>query len=483
MSSNLRLGGPGSTTPVAKDPKQKTDSTKPPVRGRSIFFGNVNRNSTIPSIKITSVRYVPSNLRVLRQESIVDVLFFSVIALIGWSFGIVPWVTVIVHVVSSLISTVVVTASPGDKRSAEGRSVILCACASLALLTDGLFVAQIICKALDAHEEEPKLFATGADSHDLVEVSALVAAHVTSFAAAVYRTRRVTTDMEVDLSFASLGAAFAFSLLYVVWVFDFDWSSGLTLHFQVSCLLLVASISDMICTFSERLTFLLSVRPVIQTIAATFAYVSLVMSISLLFEDNVSLYFLTHHYAHVFGRVQAILILSFVFSTMVHRTVTTSPYRMARAHFVVGTGCGGTPASVGQVEKFAATVVSSLYISMYVLPTLIGVVSLFGDHTPALSRFTLLVYASWLTCRLWIQATAFQIGLFLTASVVGIIVDLLVVVDIIMWSDAFVLHNRGTAETLVSVFVVVTSGIVNTVCVAYYFYVWQKWKTQKHHCD
>lgn len=400
---------------------------------------------------------------VAQSACFTDVLFFALVAAGGFAVDALPLVTVAVHLVTSLLSGLVLTFTPsGDSSAREKAAVCACACATLASLTDALFVFHHFT------EDGPSNFAYGARSDDPIVATALVATHATSFFAAGYRLRRFTADLEVDAGFTSLGISIAASFVYVAWLTDLLGSSGRVLyaHFLGACVLFVVNVVDLILVFASQRT-----RRRVWLIAAAATvvqYLFLVSNVSVLlgdlsFGDDV-LNFLTHHYASDIAKAQAVVITLLSFSATAYRSVATAPEEDWRVEEGEPRVRVKTPASTAEVEWFSAFVVGAVYFASTVFPTVSYVVVFFGDRTPNFSRFAVLLYVTLLTLRFWIQARAVQVSMFVTASVVGIITDCAVVLDTFLLNEGYVLHARGDPETVVVTSVASGSAFVSALC-------------------
>lgn len=404
---------------------------------------------------------------VAQSASFTDVLFFALVAAGGFAVGALPFVTVAVHLVTSLLSGLVLAFTPsGDQSAREKAAVCACACAALALLTDALFVFQFLSEANRAGG--PTNFAYGARTDDSIVSTALVAAHATACFAAGYRLRRFTADLEVDAGFASLGISVAASFTYVAWLTDFFGSTGRVLyaHFLGASALFVANVVDLILAFASlrarRRAWLVS------AVATVVQYLFLVSNVSVLLGDlslgDDVLNFLTHHYASDLAKAQAVVITLFSFGATAYRSVATAPEEDWRVEEGEPRVRVKTPATTAEVEWFSAFVVGAVYLASTVFPTVCYVVVFFGDKTPNFSRFAVLAYVTLLTLRFWIQARAVQVSMFVTASTVGILLDAAVVVDTLLWREGVALHARGDPETVVITAVASGSALISALC-------------------
>jgi hypothetical protein len=415
-----------------------------------------------------------STSKSLNEEHITDLLFYGVVFIFGVWFKTVPWASVLVHGVSSIVAIICLTTLKQTVRAHEQVSVVVSTCSSAAGLTDALFIVQLVCRATGNGDDEPSAFAFGTKADDTILLSVLLALHATSVLAAVYRIRRVSSDLNTEPTLTSLGIAIASSLVYLVWNTDINGPAGQILHPHTitTGVLCIVTIVDVIVTFADGDR---SRRHAwwIAAVGLALQYVVLLLSITY-FMDDINLgkttsSILSHHYSGQFAKVQAIGILTVYTVSTAYRTLAAAPRSTARSGYVESSDVIiRTPASNADIEPFASGVATVTYIALATLPFTTAVIALFGDRNPALSRFSLLLYVSFLSLRLWIQARTTQPWLLFTTSILGILLDAFVCVDIVIISDGLVLYERNKIETYTLLVIATTSTIVCIVHLSHY---------------
>jgi hypothetical protein len=418
-------------------------------------------------ISLERGEFIAASVGVLFDECMNDALFFVAIVCIGLSFNNVAWIPAIVHGATSTVSALAVTLAP-SKRIARCRvSVCVSTCITVAALADSLCIAQLVCRSLDEDEGQPVFFSIGAQTHHPIALTILISAHATSFVAAVYRLRRTSLDLGAHSSFTALGATLGASFVYLVWIADGGGLAGRVFHthFYVGVAFVILSLVDVITAFGTPHRSVWWIAAVVLVVQ----YVVLVSNISVLFGDlafaeGISSA-LTHHFDRRFAKAQAAWISTVLVCSNAYKTVTMAPktvYISELTSFVAR-----TPAVNSAVEPFAAFVICMVNFAFTTFPTLCGAVALFGNDAPQLSRFVLLMYVSLLSLRFWIQSNAAQVWLFVLVSVLGVVLDGVVFINILYFGKNVATTNRGEAETAIILTASLGSTIVSLICLMY----------------
>ena len=208
------------------------------------------------------------------------------------------------------------------------------------------------------------------------------------------------------------------------------------------------------------------------TLSVTLFVVYLVLAVNLtrVFEEQFSLGpfgddLATHPYDSLCGKLQCAGVVGIIVGLLAGRVAKTCPKTTestkSKGHRV------RTPATLSGVEPFASVCVALSRQGLVVLPLLCSVVALFGDATPAVSRFVLLLYGSSLSLRFWIQSVTVQTWLFVATASLGLFLDVFIALDIGLGDRQVLLHERGGFETYAVTLVSSASACIDTLCLAH----------------
>jgi hypothetical protein len=434
----------------------------------------------------------------LQEEFFTDVLFFVCVFVLGLITGLTPWITVSVHALTSLAAGVILFFPDNSDVSKKNQAVILTLCASLAALVDALFIVQTICHALDMFDGEPTRFALNTRTNDTMLITVFAAAHATSGASAVYRARRSTGWTNAQMSKASMGVVFAASLVYVIWVSDFlgPYGTVRSFHFGMALLLFLLTLVELGFTLANNRDIDRQVWW-INGVLLIVRYVLFVSNVSVLIDDKIVSVF-SHQYHHRFGKAQGAALSGIVVAAAVSRVMLTTPASLeCRESLKSSDSCQKTPAANADLEPVAYTIVTTIRLSGNIFPTTLALIAVFGSRDHSLSGFGLLLYVTFLHLRFWVQARSVQTWLFLSTSVLGIVVDVIVLfIDFRRWTirgsnvlnaelkytpdPSSFIYARDTTESVIITCIAVKCTFISVICIAHSASQFHKHRRSKH---
>lgn len=398
----------------------------------------------------------------------VDVVFFVCVLACGLIFDSFPVATVVSHLVlSGACAAACLFVSRSRLNDLILTAFIVFSCTVTGLL-DCLFVVQTACLYSGGPDEEtrPSRLGVPVDDDETV-LFVLVSAHVTSAGAAVYRACVAHARMGVDANAALVGAAPAATMLYAAWIVDAGRESFFRAHFLIFILFLAVTVLDAALELG-RVRFSKTHAWWILSVTLFAVYIFLVVNVTRVFEDFSLGGFgddlMTHPYESLCGKLQCVGVLGVVVGLLAARVARTCPKNdlsRLKEHNI------RTPAALSDVEPFASVCVALSRQGLVVLPLVCSVVALFGDATPAVSRFVLLLYGSSLSLRFWIQSATLQTWLFVTTASLGLLLDAVVGLDIGLGDREVLLRERGGFETYAITFVATASACIGVVCLAH----------------
>lgn len=426
-----------------------------------------------PSIELdfhASLRKKSVEGKTLTELFFVDVVFFVCVLTTGLAFGVVPVATVVAHLVFSTACATSCLFVPRSRLNDIVLTVVVVFACTVTGLLDCLFVVQTACLYGAPSREDTRPSRLGAAvGDDSTVLFVLASAHLISGGAAVYRACVAHARLGVDPNAALVGAAPAATCMYVTLVVDAGRESFLRAHVVLFLLLLAITLLDAAFALGKTR---FSKNHAWWTLSVTLfvVYLVLVVNVTRIFEEQFSLGpigddLATHPYDSLCGKLQCAGVVGIIVGLLAGRVAKTCPKTTestkSKGHRV------RTPATLSGVEPFASVCVALSRQGLVVLPLLCSVVALFGDATPAVSRFVLLLYGSSLSLRFWIQSVTVQTWLFVATASLGLFLDVFIALDVGLGDRQILLHERGGFETYAVTFVSSASACIDTLCLSH----------------
>ena len=408
------------------------------------------------------------NGKTLTELFFVDTVFFVIVSVCGLFLEAFPTMTVAVHLSLSTVCALCDLFVGRSRKNDPTLTAFFVFSCTVTGLVDGLFVVQTACRYSESSNDvvtRPSRFGIGVV--DLTTLFVLVSTHVVSIGGGVYRACIAHERTGVDVSATLVGATVASASIYVTWIVDLGHELKLRTHLLLFLLILVVTIMDAVLALG-RTRFSKTQAWWILSVTLFFVYIVLVLNVTRVFEDVTLGAFgddlTTHPYDSLCGKLQCVGVVGFLVGLLAARVNKTCPKIEDRG--IRGTRIR-TPAALNDVEPFASACVALLRQGLVVLPLLCSMVALFGDATPEISRFVLLLYGSSLSLRFWLQSKTVHTWLFVTVASFGLVLDALVGLGIGFGDREVLLKKRGHLETVVVTLVAASSACLSILCLAH----------------
>ena len=384
-----------------------------------------------------------------------DVIFHACVLTFGLVVGDVHWITVVTHIFSSSACVCLAFFGRSTTTSTNASATLASFLVTITLVFDGLCVLQSVCDEIDETGYAPTALAFSAGKGGLVVFFVVVSVHVISCGAATVRLLKCHEWFTKSNQFISSGITSASICVYILWNMNFGVSDGqiLRIHVFVFVIFLMISVVDCIALFRLKKQSKHHAWWIASCVLC-FTYVINVVNFSRVFEEDFAkghmASFLTHPYSSLCGRIQSVALLTLISGSIFFRIKQTLPKENG-CHVVDvdGKTCIKAPASLAKVEPFASLCVTVANACVAILPLTCSIVAVFGDYTPMISRFVLLVYGSSLSLRFWMVSKTTNTLFFVIVNALGILTDLLVGLDVVFFQNGVVLEKRGRMESTV----------------------------------
>lgn len=432
---------------------------EPPAKGRIVGLERLDdrleREASSSSLK-----------KSLPEEFLVDALFFA--TFLAWgllsSTTTVAWIPLVAHVFASTVATIVAFTTSSNARPRRRIATAIVAGWSCALVgsLDALVVAQVGCRLWDTNDassssRNPTSLSSGVDASREVDVVLVASAHLLGLATSAYRARRAGHELDVNASFVSLGAGFGVACVYALWIVLDASLSRYWLHLFVFVLVLFVLLGPVVDLLVVARADRGEWVHVLHSVGVVGQYVVFLANVAYLFDDETTLWGLTHPYESTCARAQGVGLLFLFACANAHRNteMLTATITRRRGRSLVG---------LAEIDPWASFVVWINGATRSVGPTVVAVTVAFAENATGVARFVLLGYAalSWTRGKTQVASCGWVWEIFV-ALVGGFIVDLAAVLVLLFWPGLVRADEFEDVERRVIAGVAAIDGVVALV--------------------